>query len=205
MCKSGSISQPKASRLLLSQKSCHFCLRADAGVIWHHMSKPTPSELRKRERGIRSFDGHWYIDAKTSEIKHISLEGWSKFIDLFWRKKHKVSDLYWWSSNKWATSEMMPFDDAIRHDDVPIAGFPRKHQMRNGWTIPSEDLKYLYEGPLVDETGHKILVKHQSKIQRLVSVISQLRPLSWIIPLILAFYRYRAEFVELWEKLSNAI
>ena len=142
--------------------------RLISGRIWNRMSKLTPSDLRKREKGIKSFDEHWYIDVKTKEIRHISLNGWSKLIDLFWRKKHKISDLYWWSSRKWASSQMMPFNNAIKHDDVPIAGFPRKHQMQNEWTIPSEDMKYLYEGPLVDVTGHKILIKHQSKIQRFV-------------------------------------
>ena len=103
--------------------------------------------------------------------------GLSNIIDLFWRKKHKVEDFYWRTSRNWATPELMPFTIAIKHDDLPIDKFARKYQLQNGWSIPREDLKYLYEGPLVDRTGHKILVKHRSKLQKFVFVISRLRPL----------------------------
>jgi len=169
------------------------------------MNKLTPSESRIREKEINSFDEHWYIDTQTSEIRHKPLSVFYKIIDFFWRKKHTVADLYWWSVKKWDSSEMISCPNAIKHDNVPIVGFPRKHQMKNGWTIPTKDFKYLYEGPLVDETGNKILIKHQSKIQKLVSIFSQLRPLSWIITLIIACYRYRNEISDLWSHLSNAI
>lgn len=169
------------------------------------MSKPTPSELRQREKEIGSFETHWYIDTVTAEIRHKPLNIGARIIDLFWRRKHKVSDMYWWSMRKWYGWEMMPYPVAIKHDDVPIAGFPRKHQMQNGWTIPSDDLMYLYEGPLVDETGKKILVKHQSTVQKYVTALSQLRPLSWAIPFALACYRYRIEISELWKQLVIAI
>ena len=169
------------------------------------MSELTPSESRKREKDIQSFDEHWYVDTKTSEIRHKPLERMAKFIDLFWRKRHRVSDLYWWTVRKWWSEDMAPFSKPIEHDSVPITGFPRKYQLQNGWTIPSEDLRYLFEGPLVDETGHEILVRHQSKFRTFVSLLSQLRPLSWIIVLGLGCVRYRQEILLLWNKLSNAI
>ena len=169
------------------------------------MHTPTPSELRKREKGIKSFDEHWEIIGNTFEIRHIQLKGWSKFIDYFWRKKHKVSDLYWWWSRQSASLKWLYLNDAIKHDDLPLEGFPRKYQMLNKWSILTEDLKYLYEGPLVDQTGHKTLVKHQSRIAKFVSVTSQLRPLGWLIPLILACFRYRNEIIELWNKLLSNI
>ncbi len=158
------------------------------------MSKLSPSELRKRNKAIQYFDEHWYIDTQTYEIRHKQLSIFSR-----------ITDLYWWSSAKWYELRLMPYPDAIKRDDVPIIGFPRKHQLKNGWTIPAEDLKYLTVGPLVDESGQKTLVKHQSTIKKTVSVFSQLRPLSWIFPLFLACYRYKNEISDLWIQLSNVI
>lgn len=169
------------------------------------MNKSSPSELRKIEKGITSFNHHWYIDKQTSEIRHKKLSGSSKFLDFFWRRKHAVSDLYWWISRNWSNTKMMDVDTPIKHDDVSIKGFPRKYQLENNWTIPEDDLKYLYNGPLVDESGHLILVKHQSNFQNTISFISQLRPLTWIISFILICYRYRNDIVELWNWVISLI
>ena len=109
--------------------------------------------------------------------------------------------MYWWSSWKWYGCDMMPYPSAIQHDNIPIAGFPRKHKLVNGWSIPKEDLKYLYDGPLIDDKGN-ILVKHQSMIQKLVSTVSQLRPLSWIVMFVLFCFRNRNEVKELLEYLK---
>ena len=68
----------------------------------------SPSEERIREKGIMSFDRHWYTDVRTHEIKHHQQNGWLKLLGYLWYKKHPVEHLYWWSSRKWATSEMMP-------------------------------------------------------------------------------------------------
>ncbi len=169
------------------------------------MTKPTPSEQRKREKNINSFNKYWYIDVKTSEIRHIKAKTWSKFFELFWKRKYTVDTLYWWSSREWASSKMMPFPIAVKHDDLPLRSFIRKHQMTNGWTISTGDLKYLYRGPLVDESGSTILIKTQSTLKNIISILSQLRPLSWIISLILILYRFREEVVELWEIIKNAL
>ncbi len=95
----------------------------------------------------------------------------------------------------------MPYPDAVKHDDIPIKGFPRKHQLVNGWSIPEQDLKYLFDGPLIDENGN-LLVKHQSRLQKIVSIVSQLKPLSWVIGLILLCIRFRTEIVEVIEYLK---
>jgi len=156
------------------------------------MTKLTPSEERKRKKQIDDFEKGWYADPSTSEIRHKKLSKFQKFLNLFWKKKYKVSDMYWWSSWKWYGWNMMPYADAVKHDDIPIKGFPRKYQLVNGWSIPKEDLDYLYEGPLIDENGN-ILVKHQSGLQKFVSIISQLKPLSWIVMFVLFCIRFRDE------------
>lgn len=165
------------------------------------MTNLTPSEARKRKKEVEDFDKAWYVDPSTSEIRRSELDKLHKIIDLFWRKKYRVSDMYWWSSWKWYGWELMPYPDAVKHDDIPIKGFPRKHQLVNGWSIPEEDLKYLFDGPLIDENGN-ILVKHQSRLQKIESIVSQLKPLSWVIGLILLCIRFRTEIVEVIEYLK---
>ncbi len=169
------------------------------------MNKSTPSELRKTKKGIKSFDKQWYIDKQTSEIRHNKLDWTSKFIDFFWRKKHTVSDLYWWTSRNWSNTKMIDYEIPIKHDDVSIQGFPRKYQLINKWTIPENDLKYLYNGPLVDESGQNILVKHQSKFQKIISILSQLQPLSWItwISFIFMCYLNWDDIIKLWNSVLS--
>ena len=169
------------------------------------MNKPTPSEQRFRESNISSFDNNWYIVVKTREIRHVKPKGLSKLLSLFWRNKHSVDTLYWWSSRKWATSEMTPHPIAIKHDDLPLKGFIRKHQLTNGWSIPKSDLKYLHKGPLADETGHEVLVKSQSLFKNTISIIAQLRPLSWIITFILLLIRFKEEVLALFNWIKNAL
>ena len=160
------------------------------------MTNLTPSEARKRKRQIDDFEKDWHVDPSTLEIKYRELSGFPKFINLFWKRKYKVSDMYWWSSWKWYGWDMMPYPDAVKHDDIPIRGFPRKHQLVNGWSISKDDLSYLYDGPLIDENGN-LLVKHQTRLQKFVSMISQLKPLSWVVMLILFCIRFRIEITEL--------
>ncbi len=165
------------------------------------MREPTPSEIRKREKTIINFDKNWQIDLNTKEIQHNPSSNWfSSLIHFFWKKKYKVEDLYWWSSQKWATSEMMSFQIPIKHDDIILKGFPRKNQMLNGWTIPNEDLKYLYDGPLSDESGNKLLVNYQTKINKFIAILSQLRPISWIITFIIFGYKYKETILKIWNK-----
>ncbi|MEW8178552.1 MAG: hypothetical protein AB2754_15835 [Candidatus Thiodiazotropha endolucinida] len=156
------------------------------------MPNLSPSEARNREKKIKLFDDNWYTDPSTMEIRHRELNLFEKAIGLFWKRKYKVSDMYWWSSWKWYGWDMMPYPDAVKHDDIPIKGFPRKHQLVNGWSIPKEDLNYLYDGPLIDEHG-SLLVKHQSNLQKFVSIASQLKPLSWFIGFVLLCIRYWKE------------
>jgi hypothetical protein len=169
------------------------------------MSTMSPSELRKREKAIVDIDEAWTAVPKTLEIIRKPRSRFQRFIGLFWKKKYRVSDLYWWQSRKWATSDMMPFPDAIKHDDIPSKDFPRKHVLQGGWTISKEDLATLYEGPLFEQAGTEILVKHQSRLEGIVSFVSQLKPLSWIIGFALLCIRYQSELSELINAVSNHI
>lgn len=168
------------------------------------MNKLTPSEVRKRKQQTKRFDENWVVDVATSEIKLRPLKPVEKIISYLWKKKFKVSDLYWWSSWRWYQWDLMPQTDAIKHDDIPIKGFPRKHQLINNWSIPNKDLKFLYDGPLIDASG-KILVKHQNKLQMVVSIISQLKPLSWIIGFILLCTRYWNEIIVIVDNIKKFI
>jgi len=165
----------------------------------------SPSELRKREKAIADINEAWMVIPKTLEIARKPRSRYQRFIGLFWKNRYRVSNLYWWQSKKWASSEMMLFPDAIKHDDIPLKGYPRKHILQGGWTIPKEDLAVLYEGPLLAQSGNEILVKHQSKLQSMVSLISLLKPISWIVGFALLCLRYRTELLELLNAVKNYI
>lgn len=83
------------------------------------MSNVSPDELRSRAAAVESFNRYWYADPKTSEIRRQSLRGWQQFLNIFWKKKHKVSDLYGWVSKNWANEQMNVFPIAIEHDNIP--------------------------------------------------------------------------------------
>lgn len=135
-----------------------------------HTKNPMSSEPKREEDAI-SFDEYWYIDYKEQKIRHISSRGLTRIKDLFCKKKHKVSDLYRWAQKKWASEEMMVFQDAIEHDNIKVDNpdSPRRYQMKNGWTISPKDSKYLCRGPLFDEAG-KTLVNYHSKFRKYASI-----------------------------------
>lgn len=94
----------------------------------------------------------------------------------------------------------MSMTKPLKHDDIPFQSFPRKYQMINNWTIPKIDLKYLRNGPLINNEGTKIIVKYQNGFKRIISLISQIRPLSWILSFAFVCQRYWEEILEIWEK-----
>jgi hypothetical protein len=169
------------------------------------MNNISPEDLRIRAKGVASFDKTWYADPKTLEIRRKPLTCWQIIINLFWKNRHKVSDLYWWVSKNWANQQLAVYPIAIEHDNIPAPGFPRKHIMRGGWSIPKKDLKYLYEGPLFDQLGTQILVKHQSRLQVIVAVVKHLQPLSWIIGFLLLCVRYSNEIKSIFKWIDNAL
>jgi hypothetical protein len=169
------------------------------------MSNVSPDELRTREKRVESFDKLWLADPNTLEIKLKPFKWWQPIVNLFWKKRHKVSDMYWWVSKNWATDQMIAYPDAIEHDSIPSRDFPRKYRMKGGWTIPKKDLQFLYEGPLLDEVGNQILVKHQSRLQAAISILTQLRPLTWIIGFIFLCVRFSPEIQAIYKWVENVL
>jgi hypothetical protein len=169
------------------------------------MKNPTPYQIRKKKEGIDSFDKYWNINPKTSEIYRIDLTNWRWFLNLLWRKKHAVETLYWWTIEKWATSEIITQTSPLKHDDIPFQGLLRKYQLTNGWTIPDNNLKFLKNGPLLNNQGTEILVNYQNRFKRIISFVSQLKPISWILSFVFVCLRYWTEILELWDKIKNAI
>ena len=170
------------------------------------MNKTTPEEIKDRKRRINIFDKNWYVDDyKNLIIKHKKPTGLSKVLSFFWRRKYLVDTLYWWSAWKWTSVELRVFTLPVKHDDLPIKGFPRKHQMAGGWTIATEDLKYLKNGPLFDHAGEECLVKHQSTLGSIVIFFKQIKPLSYIVSTAVILFRYRNEVKEIVDKLISAL
>ena len=99
-------------------------MTGDIHVICKNMAKLTPSEVRKRKKIVKDFDNNWYADPSTSEIRYKEISNFQKILNLFWKKKYKVSDMYWWTSWKWYGWDMLTCPDAIKHDNIPIKGFP---------------------------------------------------------------------------------
>jgi hypothetical protein len=169
------------------------------------MNKPSPSEIRKREKGIKSFEDDWYFDTATQEVRRKEKTGWKKYLSWFWKSKYKVSDMYWWSAKHSATSEMIVYPVPLKHDDLPLRGFPRKHKLQGDWSISREDLKYLFDGPLFDQSGHVLLVKHQTNLQKFVSIVGQLKPISWVLGFSFFCVRYWNEILVIFNKFKNVI
>lgn len=165
-------------------------------------SKDTPEKRRKREKLINRFDKDWYLDMDmdTIEIRRYEKTLIEKIKSLFIIKKHSIFTLYWWiKRQRRVNEEFRKFDFPFIENNIPpVKGIPYTYQLRGNWKIPESDLKYLYGGPLIDELGQNILVKHQSKFQKVISLITQLRPITWIITFLLFCYRFRVEIVELW-------
>ena len=143
------------------------------------MIKPTPEILRLRDEGIQSISERWYVDFSTHEIRRISPSFIERILSPFWRRRDSVDHLYWWTRRRWDDEDLMPERDPMKHDDVPLPEIARKHQMINGWTIPRSDIVFLKDGPLADESG-RILVPHLSPLQKFVTTLNTLKPLSWI-------------------------
>ena len=122
------------------------------------MNTLTPDRIRHIAKKIGSIDLSWYFDTDTKEIRRKSLKGWRRYLDLIWRERHKVGELYWWINQNWADETLIVFSFPMRHDNMPIQGFPMKFELQGGWSIPKADLRYLSDGPLTSEGRSEILV-----------------------------------------------
>lgn len=88
--------------------------------------------------------------------------------------------MYWWSKRNWATERLIVFPFPLRHDNMPLKGFPVKTELQGGWTIPRSDLHYLKAGPLASEGLHEILVPADIGWRRILDVAKQFAPIATI-------------------------
>jgi hypothetical protein len=133
----------------------------------------TPETVRKRDEALSTLGGYWYLDFKTKEIRRKPQHGLALVKQFFWKKRHTVWELYVWLRHRMAEPDAMPFPDPIDGDNIPLKGYPKKYELRNGWTIPSTDLSYLIHGPLASEGRHEILVPETSRLKSFILFAKQ--------------------------------
>jgi len=78
-----------------------------------------------------------------------------------------------WLRHRQAESDAMAFPNQISGDPTPLKGFPNKHELKGGWTIPSTDLPFLTHGPLASEGRAEILVPAINRWQSFLLIIKQ--------------------------------
>jgi hypothetical protein len=162
------------------------------------MHGPTPEQKRRIEKAKTELSEFWYVDFNTKEIRHKESSRLQKFIEIFWKKRNSVGELYWWIKYRFAKEDAMPFHFPIQSDNMPIEGFPMKYELKGGWTIPSNDLKYLTKGPLASEGLSKVLVQHALGWKRVVLLIKQYGPiLTGLIAIVGTIVRYWPELLKL--------
>jgi hypothetical protein len=133
---------------------------------------------------------YWYPDFSTKELRRKRPTGLSRVFDFFWKTRHTLWEFYWWLAFRRAQEDMMAFDNPIESDNMPIAGFPTKYELRGGWTIPSRDLRYLKGGPLVSEGLKEILVKPSTGWARVLELFRQVAPLASTLAAIATLVNY---------------
>jgi hypothetical protein len=160
---------------------------------------PSPDQMRRIEAARKTVDEFWYTDLKTKELRRKPLHGWKKLLNLFWKRRHNVGELYWWIRFRQAEADMMPFHNPINSDNMPIEGFPMKYELQGGWTIPESDLKYLKKGPLASEGLTEILVPAELGWQRFVQFFRQFGVvISGVIAILGTAIRY-------WDEIARAL
>jgi hypothetical protein len=103
---------------------------------------------------IERFDNEWEYIPATKEIRRKIKSGFSKTMGLFWKRKYKVKTLYFWTSDNWATREMMIYDIPMDRDRInKPKSLPNYFSLINGWSIPRKDLSTLKYGPLMSDDG----------------------------------------------------
>ena len=147
-------------------------------------SGPTPEQSAEIERVVDRFDLDWTIDVKTKEIKRKPRNIFQKAYDIFLPRRHNVFALYWWLKNQYHRKDrvnLMPFTFPVKHDNMPIPGYPVKYEIIDGWSIPKKDLKFLVKGPLARISPPVILVPHQIGFERIKSFAKAWGPVIAVI------------------------
>ncbi|MBU1964211.1 MAG: hypothetical protein KKD24_00170 [Proteobacteria bacterium] len=133
----------------------------------------TPDMIRKRDEAVASVGKYWYLDFETKEIRRKPQNGVAALNQFFWKKRHTVWQFYVWLRHRQAEEDAMPFPDQIDSDNIPLKGYPKKYELKGGWTIPRNDLAYLTHGPLASEGRHEVLVPETNRWQSFLLVAKQ--------------------------------
>ena len=125
----------------------------------------TPDQKRKRDREIKQFGSEWEYYIPSLELRRKKTRGFRGFINKIWKRKYKVKTLYIWAKEKFSGFQLLSHKFPLTHDNIiKPSNMPYIFALKNGWTIPEEDLKTLTQGPLLSEDG-KLLVKQGGKFQ----------------------------------------
>ena len=159
----------------------------------------SPEFIRKRDAALKSVREYWYLDFSTKEIRRKPQIGFAAVKQFFWKKRHTIWQFYVWLRHRQAESDAMAFPNQISGDSTPLKGFPNKHELKGGWTIPSSDLPFLTHGPLASEGRAEILVPATSRWQQCILFIKQSGTiLSVLIAVVGTCVRYWPEIRIIW-------
>ena len=133
---------------------------------------PTPEQQAEIDRVVKDFDEDWMIDVKKQQIRRKPRGFVQKVKEFFLPRRHNVFALYWWLKyefHKKHRTDYMPFTFPVKHDNMPIPGYPMKYEIVGNWSIRKSDLKYLTKGPLARISPIEVLVPHSIGWERIVS------------------------------------
>jgi len=133
----------------------------------------TPEFIRKRDAALKSVGEYWYLDFSTKEIRRKPQTGFAAVQQFFWKKRHTIWQFYVWLRHRQAESDAMAYPNQISGDPTPLKGFQNKHELKNGWRIPSTDRPFLTHGSLASEGRTEILVPATSRWQQFIFIIQQ--------------------------------
>lgn len=127
------------------------------------MSCPKKNDIKKINAIFNRLDKYWYADVQTKELKRKDRAWYTWPYDFIFNRKHTMCEFYWWL--KQAHLSFMNMDRPLMSDNLPVKGVPMKYELLNGWSIPKEDLKHLYKGPLMSEGLDELLVPVSNRWQ----------------------------------------
>ena len=168
------------------------------------MNSPSPDQIRRMNEEAAQFELDWYFDTNTKEIRHRELRFIEKLTDIIWRRRHRVRAMYWWVKYNWATEKLIVFHFPLRHDNMPIPGFPMKSELQGGWTIPESDLKCLRDGPLASENLTRLLVPADLGWRQLFKTAKQFAPVITIVAGTVTVLTNSERLLEFLRRLANA-
>jgi hypothetical protein len=114
----------------------------------------------KINRNLEKVRNDWIVDSVCKQIKR--KPGFlRKAISWFLWKRYSVKEIYIFLKHEWAEkSQLQCFSFPMDHDNFPKPkSIPFIYRLDHGWEIPPEDLKILVNGPLISQSGDKILVE----------------------------------------------